>query len=153
MARKSDNKKLYKENNLKFALKFYKKSGLALDIIYRMLSTRRIRSFSVIVVQSKYNNFHSFLKENKRQTDLLVKIDKKEGIYALLCQETKVDGGYFFMKRLLDKDKQIDMRMSIVGIESAKYDIKDILFIILDSFLKVKNAKSEKEKIYYRTIR
>ncbi len=153
MRRKSDKKRVYKENSLKFALKFYKKSKLPLELLCHLVSTRRISSFSVITIQASDDEIHSFLKKNKRQTDLLLKIDSKRGVYILLCQETKVDGGYYFIKRLLDKNRKIDMRVSITGVESAKYEIKNMIFIVLDSFLKVKNATTQKDKIYYRTIR
>ena len=157
MGRKiDDKKKLYDEATLKLGMKFYSKSELPLELLYHLMSANRLHSFSIIVIQTVMKDFGSFLKKHKRKTDLLFKLDSGKGIYALFCQETQVDGGYYFLQRLsakIEEEGVTDIRAAIVGVESTQYPIRDLMFIVLDSFVKVQMAEEEEEKIFYRTVR
>ena len=157
MGRKTDDKKkLYDEATLKLGLKFYAKSELPLEILYHLMSANRLHSFSIIVIQTVMKDFGSFLKKHKRKTDLLFKLDSAKGIYVLFCQETQVDGGFYFLQRLsakIEEEGVSDVRASIVGVESTQYPIRDLMFIVLDSFVKVQMAEPGEEKILHRTVR
>jgi hypothetical protein len=157
MARKIEHKaELYDEQTLKLGIRLYEKGELPLELFYHMLSLRRLNSFSVIMIQAVMEDFGTFLKDHKRKSDLLFKLDASKGIYAIFCQETQVDGGYYFLQRLakdITEKEAVDLRACIVGVESTKYPIHDLLFIILDSFVKVRDAEEKEDKIHYRTIK
>jgi len=155
MARKSDNKKLiYDENIMRIGIVLYKKSEITIEILYHLMKTKRIDSFSAIIVSSKMENFGEFLKKQKRKTDLLFELDPVNNIYGMFCQETQVDGGFYFMRRLqqhpnLAKDK---LYAAIVGVESTNYPYKDLLFIILDTYIRLINSETG-DTVLFKTVK
>ena len=156
MGRKFDNwERLYDERTLKIGIRLYEEGEIPLEFLYHLISARRLKSFSIIVIHSPTERFGEFLKANKRKTDLLFELDKESEVYAFFCQETKVEGGYMFLKRLIrvGEKNYPDIRASIVGIESAKYPIRELIFIVLDGFIKTLNAENDEDKILYRTVR
>jgi hypothetical protein len=157
MARKNDGQvTLYDEQTLNIGIKLYKMGEPPLELLYHLLSSRRLTSFSIIVIQTFIEDFGSFLKKNKRKTDLLFNLNPKKGIYALVCQETQVDGGFYFLRRLtgmINREKAKDIRACIVGVESTRYPVRDLLFIVMDAFVKVRETESEDERIYYKTVK
>jgi hypothetical protein len=158
MARKIEHQShLYDEETLRLGIKLYEKGELPLELLYHLLSSQRLHSFSIIVIQTVMEDFGTFLKNHKRKTDLLFKLDAGKGISVLFCQETQVDGGYYFLRRLTEKinedEKALDIRACIIGVESTRYPIHDLLFIVLDGFVRVRDAESEEEKIYYKTVK
>ena len=156
MARKNENRKLeYDDKAMELGVRFYKESEIPLDLLYHLMKSHRLRSFSAIMLHSDMENFGEFLKKEKRKTDLLYEINAEKNIYALFCQETQVDGGFYFIKRLanLMGERGVnDIRAAIIGIESTKYPVKDLMFIILDTFIRASAPEAE-EKIIFRTVR
>jgi len=156
MSRKNDNRKLeYDEHAMKLGIRLYKEGEIPLELLYHLMKNQRLKSFSAIMLQSGMEGFDTFLQTHKRSTDLFHVIDREENIYALLCQETQVDGGFYFIKRLakLAEDQgEKEIRAAIIGVESTNYSVKDLIFIILDTFVRTGNPESS-EKIIFRTIR
>jgi hypothetical protein len=155
MARKSDNKGIiYDENIMRIAIALYKKSEITVEILYHLIMTKRIDSFSAIIVNSKMEDFGDFLKEQKRKTDLLFELDSINNVYGMFCQETQVDGGFYFMRRLQQHEKLINNKIyaSIVGVETTHYPHKDLIFIILDSYIKLLNSETG-DTMLFKTIK
>jgi hypothetical protein len=155
MARKSDGKKLiYDENIMRIGIVLYKKSEITIEILYHLMKTKRIDSFSAIIVNSKMKDFGKFLRKQKRKTDLLFELDPLNNIYGMFCQETQVDGGFYFMRRLqdhpmLEKDR---LYAAIVGVESTSYPYKDLLFIILDTYIRLINSETG-DTVLFKTVK
>lgn len=155
MARESDGKVIYDEDIFRMGIELYESVDVPLDIIYHLLKNKKIDGFSIILFQSDFEDFENFLKKTKRKTDFLLPVDREKQIYVMLCQETQVDGGFYFVKRL-DREMQSleegrEILAAIVGVESTRYSVRDLLFIILDTYLKVLNDKEN--SIVFRTVR
>jgi len=155
MARKNERDIIYDEEVFKMGIRLYECLEIPLDIIYHLLRNNKIQSFSAMIIQSDFEEFGTFLKETKRKTDYLFPIDEKKSVYAMLCQETQVDGGFYFIKRLdkllKDSRKEHEIRAAIVGVESTHYSVRDLLFFVLDTYIKVLN--DEENTVSFRTIR
>ena len=156
MARKNENRKLeYDDRAMKLGVRFYQESEIPLDLLYHLMKTKRLRTFSAIMLQSDMERFGAFLEREKRRTDLLYEIDAERNIYALLCQETQVDGGFYFIKRLaklIDGKDEGNIHAAIIGVEGTNYPAKDLMFIILDTFIKATSPETE-ETIIFRTVK
>ena len=157
MARKYDKEEFeleYTDEMLHLAISYYQKTEIAIDFLYHLVKSHKLKVFTSIILKSNYADFGSFLQKNKRKTDILFLIGEEQNTYALLCQETKVDGGVYFMKRLENElhkiEKKAEINASVVAIESSKYAIRDLLFIVFDNFNKALNG--EDGPIIYRTI-
>jgi hypothetical protein len=156
MGRKNESKKLeYDEKAMELGIRLYEKGEIPLTLLYHLLKSKRLNSFSAVMIQSDMEDFGVFLKEQKRKTDLLFDIEAAENIYVMFCQETKVDGGFYFVRRLvkeLEESGKGKIKAAIIAVESAKYPIRDLMFIILDTYIKVVKS-DEVEDVLFRTIR
>ncbi|WP_456431861.1 hypothetical protein [Nitratifractor sp.] len=144
----------YDEDILNLGIVLYEKAMIPLEIIYNLLKERRIYGFSVILVRGQEKGCGEFIRKKKRKTDYLVTIDEDRNIHCLLCQETKVDGGYHFIKRLNRELEQADkiaaIQAGILAIEGGHYSVKNLLLLALDTFVKILNSE---ERIVFRTLR
>ncbi|MEO1953857.1 MAG: hypothetical protein ABGW74_04055, partial [Campylobacterales bacterium] len=147
-----------KKNNLRFdgcdislAATMVDKLSTTIDILYYLMDRGEGRAFVIVMFSAKCLNVDHILKKEKRNTDILFEIDKEKSIYAIVCQDTKVDGGYRFAQRIMSKMIEEDARdiyLTELEVRTNKYDIKYIVFKLLESFIKVKIEGREKEIDY-----
>ena len=153
--RKSDNRTLeYDDRAMRLGVELYRQNEILMELLYHLMKTQRLHSFSAILVYSQAEGFGAFLRKHKRRTDLLYELEGCDGVYALFCQETQVDGGYYFIRRLMelmDPKSVEELRVGIVGVESTRYPLKDLIFIVLDTFIRAESP--EGEKIVFRTVK
>ena len=153
------NREIYdRNNNLKYTAKeirlavtMYKTLDDTLDIMFYLMQKNMENTFVLMLISAKGLELENLLKEQKRDTDLLYAIDEKEGIYAMVCQETKVDGGYRFAERLIehiDSAKGTDIYCAELEVRTNKYSTKDIIFRTMDTYLKAKHEERSGEIIF-----
>ena len=65
-----------------------------IDIMYYLMDLKEEQTFVLMLLTAKDIDLNTLLNKEKRDTDILYEIDKEESIYVMLCQDTKVDGGY-----------------------------------------------------------
>jgi len=156
MRRKNDGRaSLYNADELMLGINLYEKTDSIIEVLYHLMKYGRLKSFSVILTHSPMDNFGDFLEKEKRDTDILIEVDAGKNVYALLCQETQVDGGYYFVRRLTQASQKFEKNKiiaTVTALESIRYDIKDVIFIILDSYLKLLEGDG-KHDIVYRTLK
>jgi hypothetical protein len=156
MRRKNDGRaSLYNADELMLGINLYEKTESIIEVLYHLMKYGRLKSFSVILTHSPMDNFGDFLEKEKRDTDILIEVDAGKNVYALLCQETQVDGGYYFVRRLTQASQKFEKNKiiaTVTALESIRYDIKDVIFIILDSYLKLLEGDG-KHDIVYRTLK
>lgn len=86
------------------------------------------------------------LKGQKRDTDLVFPIHGIEGsntLFALICQETKVDGGCRFAERILrtlvSKDAK-NIYCIEIEVRSIRYDKREVIFKVIESYISTKKS-------------
>ena len=94
-------------NEIQLAVKMLDKLEAMIDIIYYMMENENQQAFVLMLLTAKDTELSTLLDREKRETDILLEIDKEEPLYAMLCQDTKVDGGYRFAERLI-RNIQLD---------------------------------------------
>lgn len=112
------------------------------------------KAFLIILISAKNIDLKNLLDKEKRDTDLLFEIDKSKSIYALLCMNTKLDGGYVFGERIfrtIKLDGGDEIFCVEVDVRSKDYEIDKILFETVDTYL---NAKKENriDEMIFKTI-
>jgi hypothetical protein len=154
-ARKNDNRILeYDDRAMLLGVELYQRSEVLLELLYHLMKSKKLHSFSAILIRSEMEDFGEFLRKHKRKTDLLYEIRAEEGIFALFCQETQVDGGYYFIRRLtglMEPATVEELRAAIIGVERTSYPVKSLIFIMLDNFIKAESP--EGERILFRTVK
>jgi len=147
-----------RNNNLKYTAKeiglvvnMYKTLEDTLDIMFYLIQKNMENTFVLMLISAKSVDLEPLLTKQKRDTDLLYTIDKEEGIYGVVCQETRVDGGYRFAERLLahvKNEKGTDVYCAELEVRTNKYSTKDIIFSTMDTYLKARHEERSGEIIF-----
>jgi hypothetical protein len=138
----------FNENALKLAVGMIDKLTTSIEVLYYLLDHRRLNSFVLILVSAEDIDTHTVIEKEKRDTDLLFCLGEEHNAHALLCQETKVDGGYMFADRIvrrLSEEKGSDIYCTLLEVRTTNYKIKDIIFRALETYLKAKQEGNEAE--------
>jgi len=146
----TDNLK-YTAKEINLALSMHKELEDVLDIMFYLMQSRRENTFVIILLSANNVSLNEILEKSKRDTDLLYEINKEESIYAMICQETEVDGGYHFAQRIIENihsEKGDEIYCAELEVRTNKYSIKDIVFRTVDTYLKAKHENKSAEVIY-----
>jgi len=141
-------------DDIALAAKMLDKLTSTIDIMYYLMERGEERAFVVMLVTAENIDVKKVLAEEKRTTDILFKIDKKESLYAIICQDTKIDGGYHFADRvvrnmLLSKGK--DIYCTQLEVRTTTHNIKYVIFKLIEAFIKSKQEQKQGE-IVFKTL-
>lgn len=92
--------------------------------------------------------------KEKRDTDILFEIDEEASLYAIVCQNTKIDGGYYFADRVLRSmilDKGEDIYCTELEVRTTVHNIKYVILKLIETFIKSKQDKKQGE-IVFKTL-
>jgi len=138
-------------DDIELAAKMLEKLASTIDIVYYLLNRGEERSFVVMLLSANNVDMDTILKEEKRNTDILFEIDPEASIYAIVCQDTKIDGGYHFAERVLQsliKNKADDIYCTQLEVKTTTYDIKYIIFKLIENYIRIKEEKRESEIVF-----
>ena len=128
----------YTERELLLGLKMVEELEKVTDMMLYFLDRQSIK-FTYILICADDDDFESFMCDEKRDTDLLIPIDKKQTLYAIVCQETDIEGGYWFAERIirsLDIEKHSEcLHCSVLTVSSTHYSTQQIIFHLLENYL------------------
>ncbi len=94
------------------------------------MDLEREQTFVLMLLTAKDIDLNTLLNKEKRDTDILYEIDKEESIYVMLCQDTKVDGGYRFAERVIRNiqlDKGTDIYCTELEVRVRHYSPKQVV--------------------------
>jgi len=140
------------EKDMKELISLIEKLGDGIELLYYLIENKRIHSFVAILLSAEGIELEDHIRSQKRSTDLLFEIDKEKDMYALLCQETEVDGGYYFTNRLaktIKKKGGSNIYISEIEIKNTKHKLHEIIFRLLNMYRRAKANKSDGEISYY----
>ena len=125
--------KLY--DRLKFLLLNY------VEILLYRLNDYDI-GFSIILVESENPDMFSFLQENKRESDILIRVYENKNLHILICQDTNIEGAFAFSGRLVKLIEKNSVfvntsKISIVNCENFEYKPKKIIYKLVDEYNKL----------------
>ena len=159
---------VYNEEEMLLGLKMLESLEKITDMMLFLLKHRNLY-FSYILIGVNRENLESILlhrsersietllRKEKRETDLLIPIDKEKNIYVIICQETKIEGGYIFSERLIRElevggKKGHLYQCSVLTVTSLHYSIRQIIYYLLDIHVSRRHEKTRKSQISLRTI-
>jgi len=137
----------YSENEILCGTAMIEKLEKITDIMLYFLDRQNI-AFTYILMQVEDDDFKSFLKDNKRDTDILIPISEEEHIYAIVCQETDIKGGYYFAERIarlleVEKEKNV-LECNVLAVSTTRYTSQTVILRLLERFLISKNESNKK---------
>jgi hypothetical protein len=138
-------------DDIELAAKLLDKTTSTIDILYYLMNKGEERAFVIILLSVKCEKTIQLLENEKRDTDILFEIDRKKNIYSIICQDTKLDGGYRFaeriMKKLVDNNAK-EVYLTEMEVRTTQYDIKYIIFKLLEMYIKSKKDKKEQNIVF-----
>jgi hypothetical protein len=151
--RKKRKKELrFNETGIKLALSVLDKLEKPLELLFYLMRNENEKSFVVMLLSAKNVELDTMINIEKRDTDILFEMDKDQSLYALICQETKIDGGYRFAERMhqsLAKQNAKEIYSVEIEVGSSKYTIKEVTFKLIETYLKAVNDEKEGEIIFH----
>lgn len=145
-------------NNLRFnadeitlVAKMIEETQTTLELIYYLMEYEGVPSFVLMLLTAQEIELQQLLSKEKRDTDILFEIDKEKSIYAMVCQDTKVDGGYRFAERIIKsiiESKGTEIYCTEIEVRSTRNQIKKVLFKLIETFSKSRREKQTNEIVY-----
>jgi hypothetical protein len=145
-------------NSLKFngkeivlAAKMLDTLQTTIDIVYYLMEQEHEQSFVLMLMTAKDIDLQALLTKEKRDTDILYEIDKEESLYVMLCQDTKVDGGYRFAERVIRNillDNGNGVYCAELEIKATHYKPKQVILKLLETFIKSKQMNKTGEIVF-----
>ena len=125
-----------------------------MDIVYHLMNNRDEESFVLMLISAKNIDMGILLEKEKRDTDILFEIDKEDAVYLMLCQDTKVDGGYRFAERIIRNivlDNGSDIYCTELEVRTTRHVVKDVILKLVESYIKTKQENKSGE-ISFRSL-
>jgi len=141
----------FKESEIKLSLHVMDQMQKPIELMYYLWKRENENPFVIIFISAEDIELESILEKEKRDTDLLFGIDKSCKLCAIICQETKVDGAYRFAERILRTLKAENANKiycTQMEIRTTRYEIKDIIFKAIESYIIAKKENKEGEIIF-----
>lgn len=141
-------------NELTLAVNIVAAVEPTIDIIYYLMNNGGEEAFVLMLISAENVEMTTLLEKEKRDTDILFEIDKDESIYLMLCQDTKVDGGYRFAERIIRNivsQEGNDIYFTELEVRTTKYLVKDVILKLVESYIKTKQENKSGE-IAFRSL-
>ena len=144
----------YTEKEIALAVNMITQLEDALDLMFYLMERNQENTFVLMLITAENIDLKKLLEKEKRDTDIVYDIDKIECVCAMICQETKVDGGYRFAERIIRNirlDEGIDIYCSEIEVRTSRYSAKDVIFRVVDGFVTARQ-KEESGEIVFKSI-
>jgi hypothetical protein len=141
----------FKAEEIVLAVNMIEKLEKTIEVVYYLMEHEGVESFVLLLVKAENVEMIPILEYEKRDTDILFEVDKEEAIYVMLCQDTKVDGGYHFAERIIKNiisKEGTDVFCSEVEVRSTRYQVKNVIFKLIETFMKAKLENKTNEIVY-----
>jgi hypothetical protein len=138
-------------NDIVLAATLMEKVKNAVDIVYYLMDQQDEETFVLMLMKAENIDLNTLLEKEKREPDILFEIDKENSVYAILCQDTKIDGGYRFAERLINKitdNGGSDVYVAELEVRSTSYQLRNIILKLVETFIKAQREGRSGEIIY-----
>ncbi len=130
------------------------KLATTVDIMYYLMERGEERAFVVMLITAQNIDVQTLLEKEKRDTDILFELDKEASLYTIICQDTKIDGGYHFADRVVRSmmvNKAEDIYCTELEVRTTAHNIKYVVFKLIETFIRTKRDKKQGE-IVFKTL-
>lgn len=141
----------YSGHEIQIAAALIDKLQTTIDIIYYLMDHENEQAFVLILLTAKDVDLNVLLEEEKRDTDILFEINKEDSLYAMLCQDTKVDGGYRLAERLIrniQSHEGKEIYCTELEVRTTHFTPKHVVLKLLETFVKSKHEKMSDEIVF-----
>ena len=133
------------------AVQLLEKVEPTMHVVYYLMDHEDAQSFVLLLVSANNIELLKMLNEQKRDTDILFEIDSELSLYAVLCQDTKIDGGYRFAERILEilkEEDASDIYCTELEIRSTQHETKKVVFKLIETYIRARQENKYGEIIF-----
>ena len=130
------------------------KMSSTIDIMFFLMERKEENNFVAMLVSAQSIDLKDLIEKEKRDTDIMFEIDAEEPLYAIICQDTKIDGGYHFSERLVRNAVTSggeQVYCTDLEVRTTSHKIKYIIYRLMELYLQTKQAKKHGE-IVFKTL-
>jgi len=141
----------YTEKEINLTVSMVDQMVDVLDLMFYLMDHTSAESFVLMLITAENIELKKLLESEKRSTDIVYEIDQEECVCAMICQETRVDGGYRFAERIIRNivlNEGSDIYCSEIEVRTSKYSAKDIIFRVMDGFVKARQEEKAGEIVF-----
>jgi hypothetical protein len=127
------------------------KLSSTIDIMYFLMERKEERAFVAMLVSAQNLDLKTLIEKEKRETDIMFEISAEEKLYALICQDTKIDGGYHFADRLVRKTIEgggEEVYCVELEIRTTIHKIRYLIYRLMELFIQTRQNKQTGEVIF-----
>ena len=144
----------FNANEIILAVDMIEKLEKTMDVVYYLMEHEDVESIVLLLITAQNLDMLALLEYEKRDTDILFEVNKEKATYVMLCQDTKVDGGYHFAERIIKNivsKEGTDIYCAEVEVRSTRYKVKNVIFKLIETFMKAK-AENKSSEIVYKSL-
>ncbi len=122
-----------------------------IDIMYYLMENEHAEAFVLMMISAKGCDLEDLLLKEKRNTDFMFEINKEESLYVMLCQDTKVDGGYHYAERIIRNivlDGGNTIYCTELEVRAVHYAPKIVILKLLETFIQSKQMNKAGEIVF-----
>jgi hypothetical protein len=145
--RKNENMSFH-ENEVKLAKTAMDKLRTTIEFLYYLMEYRSKASFTLIMISAEDLLLRVPLKKWKRQTDILVEIDRELNVYVLISQSTDSEGGKRFAEILLSNIEMNGGEGAYcveTDLTSTDHSIQEVIFKMVETYITIKQEEKSNE--------
>jgi len=127
------------------------KLSSTIDIMYFLMERREERAFVTMLISAENIDLTTLLEKEKRETDIMFEIDADKKLYAIICQDTKIDGGYHFAERVVRKTVEgggKEVYCVELEIRTTIHKIRYLIYRLMELFVQTKQNRQSGEVIF-----
>lgn len=154
LERRHTNDLSFHEDEIKLAKIMMDQVRTTLEFLYYLMDHRKKLFVTMILLSADNVKLKSLLQKSKRQTDILLEIDKENNLYMLLCQSTDREGGEEFGEILMSNIRMHGGNTTYcveTVLETTKYTIQEVIFNMVEKYIDIKRYK-EFDKVFFTKL-
>jgi len=131
--------------------KMIDRMGSIIDIMYFLMERKEERAFVAMLISAEEIDMNILIAKEKRDTDIMFELDKEKNLYAIICQDTQIDGGYHFAERLLRKTVEAggkEIYCTELEVRTTVHKIQYIVYRLMELFVGTKQNRQEGEVVF-----
>lgn len=141
----------YNAEEIVLAVDMVEKLEKTVEVVNYLMEHENVESYVLLLMTAQNTDMCALLNDAKRDSDILFEINKDTSTYVMLCQDTRVDGGYHFAERIIKNivtSGGTEIYCAEIEVRSTAHKVKTIIFKLIEMCIKAKLDKKSTQIVY-----
>lgn len=153
--RRTSSEVAFNEAEVKLAKTMMDKLRTTVEFLYYLMDSREKLSFTMILISADDLQLAHLLPKWKRQTDVLIEIDKDQNVYAIICQATDKEGAQVFGEILMSNIYMHGGKTTYcveTELKNTQHTIQEVIFNMVEKYIYIKQEQKSNH-VYFATLK